>query len=126
MCDYERIEDHGDYIEIIQRLEIMTNSALGFENINDYVDIDEGKAWVHFEYKGNTIKWNAKVDNDWMDPYVIVKYDSLLRESGSNIRIYSNHTDYGQVAFFAAFTKDEYTCFSKLSPIKLIPIENQT
>lgn len=124
MCDYERIEDHGAYAEIIERLELMTNNSLGLENISDYVDVEEEKAWIQFEYKGQTIKWVAKIDNDWMDPDIIVKYDLLLKESGSDTRIYSNHTDYGQVAFFAGLSEEEYTCLKKLSPIKLSLIEN--
>ncbi|MDM3870154.1 hypothetical protein QSV34_02165 [Porticoccus sp. W117] len=126
MCDYERIEDHGAYIEIIERLELMTNGALDLTNISDYVDVEEGTAWVQFEFRGKQIKWEATVDNDWLDPYIIVKYDELLKSLGADIRIYSNHTDYGQVAFFAAFSSAEFQCYKKLSPIKLELIENQT
>ena len=126
MCDYERIEDHGAYTEIIERLQIMTGSVLKISKISDYIDIEEGKAWVAFEYKDEMLKWVAEVDDDWLDPYIIVKYDTLLKDSGSGVRIYSNHTDYGQVAFFAAFTESEYSCYKKLSPIKLQLIESQT
>lgn len=125
MCDYERIEDHGAYKEVIERLELMTEGALGLTNIQDYVDVEEGKAWVQFEFNKKTIKWDAEVDDDWLDPYIIVKYDALLKESGKEIRIYSNHGDYGQVAFLAAFTPSEYACYKKLSPIKLKLIESQ-
>lgn len=126
MCDYERVEDHGAYVEIIERLELMTNRALNLSNITDYVDIEEGKAWVLFDFNGKQIKWEAAVDDDWLDPYIIAKYDALLKSSGSDTRIYSNHTDYGQVAFFAAFSSAEFQCYKELSPIKLELIENQT
>ena len=125
MCDYERVEDHGAYKEIIERLELMTGSALKLSNIEDYVDVEEGKAWVEFDFNGERFHWDAQVDNDWMDPYIIVKYNQLLKSSSSDYRIYSNHSDYGQVAFFAAFTVEQYKCFRKLSKIKLELIETQ-
>ena len=125
MCDYERIEDHGAYKDVIERLELMTGNALGFEKITDYVDIEEGKAWVKFTYKGKKIHWDAEVDSDWLDPYILVKYDQLLKASGKGIRIYSNHTDYGQVAFFGAFSNADYRCFKKLSKVTLILLEKQ-
>lgn len=125
MCDYERIEDHGDYEAVIERLEIMTDCALGIRDIKDYVDIDDEKAWVEFTYRGATIHWDAEVDNDWLDPFIIVKYDALLKESRSLVRIYPNHTDYGQIAFFAAFTLKQKSRFDEICKIKLILIEEQ-
>ena len=125
MCDYERIEDHGDYASIVKRLELMTNFALELANIKDFVNIDTGVAWVEFMYRGEQIHWDAEVEDDWMDPYLIVKYDELLKASGKDVRIYSNHTDYGQIAFFAAFSSTEFNCFCKLSRIKLALIELQ-
>ena len=125
MCDYERIEDHGAYAEIMERLELMTESTLGLREITDYVDVEQVKAWIEFECDGKKIHWDAEVDNDWMDPYVIVRYDKLLKENRTGRRIYSNHTDYGQVGFFGAFTDEEFKKFSKLSKVKFNLIEKQ-
>jgi len=125
MCDYERIEDHGDYKAVLERLELMTYCALGLRDIKDYVDIEDDEAWVEFTYRGATIHWDAEVDNDWLDPFIIVKYDALLKESRSLFRIYSNHTDYGQIAFFAAFTPEQKARFDEICKIKLILIEEQ-
>ena len=72
MCDYERIEDHGAYKEILERLELMTGSALGLTDITDYVDLEEATAWVEFSFRGKRLRWEAEVDNDWLDPYIIV------------------------------------------------------
>lgn len=125
MCDYERIEDHGAYKEILERLELMTGSALGLTDITDYVDLEEAFAWVEFSFRGKRIRWEAEVDNDWLDPYIIVKYDQLLEKANVGQRIYSNHTDYGQVAFFAVFTSEQFECFQRLSKINLALIESQ-
>lgn len=125
MCDYERIEDHGAYVEVIERLERMTHNALNLSGISDHVDLDAGEAWVKFHFNDEEIRWEASVDDDWLDPYIIVKYDELLKRSGSSKRIYSNHTDYGQAALFAALSPAEFQCLGKLSPIKLEPLESQ-
>ena len=103
----------------------MTDCALGLRDIKDYVDIEDDEAWVEFTYRCATIHWDAEVDNDWLDPFIIVKYDALLKENRSLFRIYSNHTDYGQIAFFAAFTPEQKARFDEICKIKLILIEEQ-
>lgn len=123
MCDFERIEDHGDYQSIIERLELMTGAALGLRDVADSVDLETGSAWVSFTYKGKQIRWEAEVNDDWMDPSIIVKYDRLLKEGNVSRRIYSNHTDFGQSALFAAFTAQQFKCFQKHSKIRLALIE---
>lgn len=123
LCDYERIEDGGDYKSIIERLDLMTDGALGIKNITDSVELGNRVAWVEFEWNGSKIHWDAKFEDDWMDPYIVVKFDSLLKESNAGIRIYSNHTDYGQSALFASFTKDEWARFQKISKVRLDAIE---
>ncbi len=125
MCDYERIEDHGAYKDVLERLELMTGKALGLTDIKDFVDIEKNIAWVEFKYLNKTVHWDAKVDDDWLDPYILVKYDGLLRQSGKGVRIYSNHNDFGQVAFLAAFTDDQLKTFAKLSKVRVEPIEKQ-
>ena len=125
MCDYERIEDHGDYRDVILRLELMTGVVLALTNVTDYVDVEEEKAWVEFDFRGRPIHWDFVVENDWLDPAVLVKYDRLLKGAQSPLRIYSNHSDYGQVAFLGAFTPEEKSRFDRLTKIKLILIEKQ-
>jgi len=118
MCDYERIEDHGAYREIIERLQLLSGTRLPISNISDFVDIEEGKAWVEFDLGGTRHHWNAKVDNDWMDPYIIVRFDELLRKA-TDLIIYSNHTDFGQSALFACMSEQQFGAFCKLSRVKM-------
>jgi hypothetical protein len=75
--DLEAIEDHGAYIDIMKNISRITNGDLIFENIKDYVDIDEGKAWVSFTCKGEDYKWDLKVDNDWADGDLFDRVQSL-------------------------------------------------
>ena len=40
--------------------------------------------------------------------------DDLFESSGAPVRIYSNHTDYGQVAFLGAFGMEQKKKFQEL------------
>lgn len=122
MCDYERIEDHGAYVEILERLETMTGGALGVTRPTDHVDLDEEVAWLEFELGGQRIHWDFEFDDDWMDPKILIEYDELLAQRGSALRLYSNHRDYGQVAFIGAFRPDEKQQFDRRSKIRLRPL----
>ena len=119
MCDYERVEDHGAYVEVLQRLERMTSGTLGLTNMRDQVDLEEEVAWLEFDHQGQRVRWEFEVDDDWLDPTILIKYDDLLESSGVQVRIYSNHTDYGQVAFLGAFSPDQKTRFDRIARVKL-------
>ena len=122
LCDYERVYDDGDYSAILERLEQMTGGALGLASIRDHVDLEEEVAWVEFELKGDRVRWDFEVDDDWLDPMILVKYDDLLKNVRSEVRLYSNHTDYGQEAFIGAFTAEHKREFDKLSRVKFAPV----
>src|ERR1051326_1652965 len=44
--DTECIEGHGAYIAIAQRMSDLAGGALPLVDINDYVDLEEEKAWL--------------------------------------------------------------------------------
>lgn len=123
MCDFERVEDHGAYREIFERLERMTGGALKASGITDHVDVEEGEAWLEFDVAGEREHWDFRVEDDWMDPELIARYAALLAKSGSRLQLYSNERDYGQVAFFGAFTPAEKSAFDALTSIKLTLVE---
>ncbi|UOK42193.1 MULTISPECIES: hypothetical protein [Flavobacterium] len=75
--DLEAIEDNGAYVDIMKNISRITNGELKFENIKDYVDIDNEKAWVSFEINGDKYKWDLKVDNDWADGALFDKVQDL-------------------------------------------------
>lgn len=125
MCDYERIEDPGAYAEIIARLHQMSAQCLPITGITGDVDFAGGKAWVAFGLAGTRVHWDAVVDKDWMDPGIVVKFDQLLKAQRAPVRIYSNHTDFGQSAFFACLSTAEFERFRKLATFKLAEIEKQ-
>lgn len=125
MCDYERIGDHRSYADILTRLELMTGGALGLTEISDHVDIGEESAWVEFTCDGERLRWDLEVNDDWMDPAVVVNYARLLKTKGKALRLYSNHEDFGQSALFGAFSAEDFKKFDALSKVKLRLTESQ-
>lgn len=122
MCDHERVEDHGAYREVLMRLEVMTENALGLGGVVDYVDLEQEIAWVEFGFQSARLRWELSVQDDWLDPSIFGRYDRLLEEAGASRRLYSNRTDYGQVELVGAFTLDEKRRFDRLTKIKMLPI----
>ncbi|WP_418604388.1 hypothetical protein [Hwangdonia sp.] len=84
--DTEAIEDHGSYVDIIKNLERITRGELIFENIKDYVDIEEEKAWISFTVSGKDYKWDLKIDNDWVDVDLFSKIVELTKKNKSKGR----------------------------------------
>jgi hypothetical protein len=66
--DAECIEDHGDYIRLVERFAILTKGLLPLKNIRDHVDIENGEAWLEFDLDGKTVHWDLEVSDDWMAP----------------------------------------------------------
>lgn len=76
--DTECIEDHGSYTKIAQRMKDLADGALPLQEIEDYVDIEEGEAWLSFKLKGEKVKWEAEVSDDWVDPKILSRFALLL------------------------------------------------
>lgn len=75
--DIEAIEDHGAYVDIIKNLGRISRGEIKFENVKDYVDVEERVAWVSFTLRGKAYKWNLKVEDDWADPELFTRVSQL-------------------------------------------------
>jgi len=84
--DAECIEDHNDYVRIAQRLSDLAAGDLPLDEVNDFVDVEESDAWVSFRIDGKTVKWEAEVDNDWVDATILSRFAELLRSRGTGRR----------------------------------------
>jgi len=84
--DTECIEDHNDYVRIAQRLSDLAAGGLPVEEVNDYVEIEDGEAWVSFRIDGQTVRWDAEVDDDWVDATILSRFAELLRNRGTGKR----------------------------------------
>ncbi|MEA2204995.1 MAG: hypothetical protein QOE77_1771 [Blastocatellia bacterium] len=80
--DTECIEDHNDYVRIAQRLADLAGGELPLDDLKDYVDVDGGVAWLSFTLNGQRVRWDAKVDADWVDATILSRIAELLRSRG--------------------------------------------
>ncbi|MFN8605926.1 MAG: hypothetical protein U0931_00230 [Vulcanimicrobiota bacterium] len=119
ICDLERIEDHGDYRSILERLDSMHGGPPLLSDIQDFVDVEAGQARVSFTYEGQSHCWQLKVDNDWADPAVFEKFQALLP---AGQRLYVNTGDYGQSVLLACFTPGQYRAYQELKAVALKPL----
>lgn len=76
--DTECIEGSGSSIEILENLKRISKNELNFKNIKDFIDFENGKAWVSFEFNDETFKWDLKVDNDWVDSLIFYNVQRLI------------------------------------------------
>jgi hypothetical protein len=121
MCDFERIDGHGSYEKIVSRLQLMSGNVLNIKNMSDHVDFGAGVASIEFRLNGKNVHWELKVEDDWLDPQVVVKFDAMLR-ANANLRIYSNTTDYGECALLACMLPHQFARFRALSRVNMFPI----
>lgn len=77
--DAECIEDQGDYVRLARRFSALAGSTLPFTDLIDFVDVEEGTAWLEFGLDGRKVHWDLAVDNDWMDPALYSCFQKLLR-----------------------------------------------
>ena len=85
--DTECIEDHGAYVAIAERIRNLAGGRLALSNLNDHVDVEAGVAWLAFNAGDQPYKWDLKVDDDWADPDVFVRFDQVLAEHAPGLRL---------------------------------------
>jgi|TARA_B110000116_G_C16588167_1_gene469387 hypothetical protein len=117
--DTEAIEDHGSYVDIFENLERITRGSLKFENVKDYVDIEEEKAWVSFTFNGKDYKWNLKVDNDWVDTDLFSKIVNLTENNNSKGR-YTYFDTGGQNAVIGFETAESLKEIKNKTGLKIV------
>jgi len=105
--DTECIEDHGAYKEIAERMSEMAQGSFSLENVQDYVDVEEEKAWLSFSFKGEEIKIDCKVDDDWVDTTIFGRFVELLAASDPS-KIFIYYDTGGQDGIIGCVAKDDY------------------
>jgi len=113
--DTEAIEDNGDYKRIAERMMAMTQGSLTLENLKDHVDVEKHQAWLSFTFRGKPMKIDCKVHNDWVDPWVFVKFVELLKQSDPS-KIYIYYDLGGQDSLIGCVSRSEFECLQKLDP----------
>lgn len=89
--DTECIEDEGAYVYLFERLVGLTNRELKVESVVD--SLTHERAELRFEMDGEQFRWEFRVENDWIDPALIEKFDALLQQKRSGRRLATLVTD---------------------------------
>ncbi len=115
--DAECIADNGSYIDILENLKRITKNQLNFENIKDFVDIENQKAWVSFDFKGKNYKWNLRVAGDWVDGALFDKVQELNLQLNNSYKF----TSYGlgQDGVIDYMSEKQMAEFKKMTNIRI-------
>ena len=120
--DTEYIEDHGAYADIAQHMRILAGGALPLEDIKDYVDLEEGVAWLEFTLDGETYHWDATVNDDWVDPAILSRLAGLLVERDQGVRF--TYLDLGgQDCVLGAATPQQLECLQAKCGVGFVWLE---
>lgn len=120
--DTECIEDHGAYADIARRMRTLAGGALPLENIEDYVDLEEGVAWLEFTLDGKAYRWDASVESDWVDPAILSKFAELLIARAPGVRF--TYLDLGgQDCMLGAATQEQLDCLRSKCGLEFVWLE---
>lgn len=113
--DTECIEDHGAYIDITNRIVELAGGSLPLTDVEDYVDIEAGKAWLSFKLDGETTKIDCVVDDDWVDSNVFGHFIHLLAAKDPS-KIYFYYDLGGQDCIIGCLDRENYVKLQKIIP----------
>ena len=122
--DTEAIEDHGAYVDIVENISRITKGEFKFENIEDYVDLEEEIAWVSFSCRGDKYKWDLEVDNDWVDGRLFDKMQELAVKYNTNGKFTYYNTG-GQDFVLGFHTPEELERIKETTGLELVWLKAQ-
>jgi len=64
----------------------LARGELPLEDITDYVDIDAGEVRLAFRLGGRSYRWDAEVEDDWVDTSILTRFAELLTQVGRSRR----------------------------------------
>jgi hypothetical protein len=56
----------------------LAQDDLPITSVTDYIDMDESNAWLEFELDGQKVRWDAEVQDDWVDATILSRFAALL------------------------------------------------
>jgi hypothetical protein len=91
--DTECIEGPGAYVSIAASFAALAQGDLPLQAIEDGVDIENDEAWIQFMLDGQTYRWEAAVEGDWVDATILGRFAALLtqRTAGRRRFTYIDH-----------------------------------
>lgn len=113
--DTECIEDEGSYVRIADRMAEMSQGALKLTDVEDHVDIEEGRAWLKFRCGGSAIHIDCVVEDDWVDPNVFPTFVELLAKQDPN-KLFIYYDLGGQDCIIGCTTRDGFARLERVIP----------
>lgn len=122
--DAECIEDQGDYVRVFWALERLFQGEIPLADLQDEVDIEEGKASVSFTTHGKSYNCAFEQDDDWLSEESIKFWGSVVndirqRHPDRISRRMGSFSDGGQGIVFVCLRPAEMKRFQKLTGIDL-------
>jgi len=120
--DTECIEDHGDYIEILNNISRISKGVLTFEKLHDFIDIDKSDVWVSFDFQGNSYKWDLEINDDWLDSNILLKTATLLEQENKELKLV--YYQEGQALLITICTQKQLEALNELTEMNFKYIKN--
>ena len=113
--DVEFIEDDGAYVTIVQNLCRVAGTPELITEIRDFIDFEDGKAWLKYMIDGKSRHYDVAVDDDWADAKVVGAVMEDIERDG--MRFYAK--DNGQASIWFYLDSETARKLSKLTGQKL-------
>ena len=109
--DMECIGESGDYAEIVKRLREVAGQPELIADIEDFVDLESGKAWLKYNIDGESREYTVTVNDDWADPDTISKVMADIERDGMHFYAKDN----GQASIWFYLTTETAKSLNQLS-----------
>jgi len=76
------IDGDGAYVRIAGQMRDLAGGSLPITQLRDMVDMDGGRSWLQFLFRGRTVHIDIETDADWIDGELFAHFVQLLAESG--------------------------------------------
>jgi hypothetical protein len=96
--DTECISQTGDYVEIVKRLCGIVNIPNLITNLEDFVDINSGVAWLKYTIDGINRNWAVEVNSDWADTLTVSYVMDDIERDG--FRFYAQDNGQSMILFY--------------------------
>jgi hypothetical protein len=96
--DTECIDSTGDYVRIVKRLCRVAGRPDCVTDVNDFVDIEAGRAWLRYKVNGTERNWSVKVKDDWADTLTVKHVMKDIERDG--YRFYFKDNGQAMVLFY--------------------------
>jgi xanthosine utilization system XapX-like protein len=94
--DTECINAPGDYVKIVQKLEMLTGTP---DYLTDIVDkVEEADAWLEYTIEGRRQHWSIEINDDWADMMTLSYVMEDLQRDGK--QFYSIDNGQAMILFY--------------------------